>query len=126
MKLNLGWVMGKTKNFKLLTPPKVWVSDFLSVNGNRISVLAIMKKLKNGHHFININCTEKIQITNLPQSLGLQLSECQMKQNISISHYEKIDKWLPFCKYQSFGSPVYPMSHLCVVLHFLIFYFILN
>ena len=55
------------KNFKLLTPPKVWVSGFLGVNGNRISVLAIMKKLKNGSHFININCMEKFQITDPPK-----------------------------------------------------------
>ena len=34
------------KIFKLPTPPKVWVSGFLSVNGNGISVSAIMKKLK--------------------------------------------------------------------------------
>ena len=32
--------------------------------GNEISVLVIMKKLKNGHHFINIDHTEKFQIAN--------------------------------------------------------------
>ena len=87
-----------------------------------------MKKLKNGHQFVNINHTEKFQITNphkclglcrLPsvngneilafckyqsyrkisnyqpfQILGLWFSECQQKQNISVSHYEKIEKWL--------------------------------
>ena len=26
-----------------------------------------MKKLKNGHHFINIDCTEKFQITDPPK-----------------------------------------------------------
>ena len=31
-----------------------------------------------------------------PQSLGLQFSKCQWKQNISIGHYEKIEKWLSF------------------------------
>ena len=127
------------KNFKLPTS-KVWVSGFLSVDGNRISVLAIMKKLKNGCHFININHMEKFQTTDppkfgspvfrvsteteyqyrplwknwkmatillisivqknfqlpTPQSLGLQFSKCQRKWNISIGHYEKIEKWLPF------------------------------
>ena len=29
-----------------------------------ISVSAIMKKLKNGSHFVNIDCTQKFQITN--------------------------------------------------------------
>ena len=28
---------------------------------------AIMKKLKNGCHFVNINCTEKFQITDPPK-----------------------------------------------------------
>ena len=32
-----------------------------------ISVLAIMKKLKNGCHFFNINNTEKFQITDPPK-----------------------------------------------------------
>ena len=55
-----------------------------------------MKKLKNGSHFINIDHTEKFQITDPPQSLGLWFSECRGKWNISVSHYEKIEKWLPF------------------------------
>ena len=40
--------------------------------------------------FVNINRTEKFQITNLLQSLGLWFSECQHKWNISVGHYEKI------------------------------------
>ena len=61
------------KNFKLLTP-KVWVSGFPSVHRNEISVLATMKKLINGCHFVNIDHMEKFQITDPPQSLGLQFS----------------------------------------------------
>ena len=80
------------KNSKLQSPHKVWVSGFPSVDGNRISALAIIKKLKNDCHFVNIDCTEKFQMTN-PQSLGLRFSECQWKWNISIGHYEKIEKW---------------------------------
>ena len=57
------------KNFKLLTPAKVWVSSFLSVNGNGISGLAIIKKLKNGCHFINIDCLENFQIMD-PSKFG--------------------------------------------------------
>ena len=147
-----------------------------------------MKKLKNGYHFVNINHTEKFQNTDfhMPphKSLGLWFSKFWWKQNISIGHYEKIEKWPPFCKYQSyrknsnyqpppkvlvsgflsvdinkisvsvimkkiknghhfininhmekfqitnprsptkFRSPVYPTSHPCVVLHFLIFLWI--
>ena len=39
----------------------------INVNGNRISVSTIIKKLKNGCHFINIDCMEKIQITKPPK-----------------------------------------------------------
>ena len=54
------------KNFKL-PPPKVWISGFPIVDGNGISVLAIMKKLKNGCHFFNIDHMEKFQITDPPK-----------------------------------------------------------
>ena len=53
------WKLGK------LNQPKIHVSSFPSVDG--ISVLAIMKKMKNGCHFFNIDCTEKFQITNPPE-----------------------------------------------------------
>ena len=39
----------------------------INVDGNRISVLAIMKKLKNGYHFVNIDHMEKFQINNPPK-----------------------------------------------------------
>ena len=63
------------KNFKLPTPQSLG-SGFLSVDGNGISVLAIMKKLKNGYHFININHTENFEITDPPKfgSLVFQVS----------------------------------------------------
>ena len=35
-------------------PPKVWVSNFSSVNRNGISASAIMKKYKNGCHLIHM------------------------------------------------------------------------
>ena len=41
----------------------------INVNGNRISVLAIMKKLKNGHHFVNIDHTENFKLLT-PQKFG--------------------------------------------------------
>ena len=37
-----------TEKFQITASPLVWVSGFLSVNGNKILALAIMKKLKNG------------------------------------------------------------------------------
>ena len=96
LKWNLRWVTGKTEpmeKFRKLNRWKICVSSFPSA---AISALASMKKLKNGCHFVNIDHTEKFQITNPPQSLGLWFSECQRKWNISISHYEKIEKWLQF------------------------------
>ena len=44
--------------------PKVRVSSFLSVNGNGISALAIMKKSKNSCHFVNMHHMKIFQITN--------------------------------------------------------------
>ena len=66
-------------------------------------MLAIMKKIENGGHFINIACMEKFQITDLPPKFGF--SECRQKQNISVGHYEKFEKWLIFHKYQLYRLP---------------------
>ena len=56
------------ENFQITNPhPKVWISGFPSVDGNGISASVIMKKLKNGCHFFNIDHTEKFQITNPPK-----------------------------------------------------------
>ena len=59
LKRNLRRVMGKTE------PTENSCLWFPSVD--RISVSAIMKKLKNGCHFVNINHTEKFHITNPPK-----------------------------------------------------------
>ena len=39
--------------------------------GNGISVSAIMKKSKNGRHFINMHCMESFQITNTPPKVSV-------------------------------------------------------
>ena len=91
LKRNLGRVMGKTEPTEKvgkLNQQKIHVSSFPSVDRNDISALAIMKKLKNSCHFVNIDHAEKFQIPT-PQSLGLRFSKCRWKQNISIGHYEK-------------------------------------
>ena len=123
----------------LLTPSKVWVSSFLSVNRNRISVLVIMKNLKNGCHFFNINHMEKFEITDPPQSLGLWLSyqktgdanflfcEFSIGSFFIITHprfHFNIYAWihLKHLCVDIYASLVYPSRHLCVVLHFLIFF----
>ena len=74
LKQNLGWVIGKTEQME---NSHLWFSECrkvtthkcpsINVNANRISVSAIIKKLKNGCHFINIDHTEKFQITDAPK-----------------------------------------------------------
>ena len=81
--------MNIQKYFKLPTPSKVWVSSFPSVNRNRISVSAIMKKIEKWLPFRKYRSYTKILNHWPPISLGLQFSQCQQKQNISVSHYEK-------------------------------------
>ena len=84
--------MHHTENFQITDSPKVWISGFLSVDGNGILTLATMTKSKKGTHFVNIlHHIENFQITDSPK--------CQWKQNISVGHYEKIRKWLPFNRY---------------------------
>ena len=96
-RINVEWVTGKTEpieKFGKLNQRKIRVSSFLSADG--ISLSAILKKLKNGCHFVNIDRMEKFQITDPAQSLGLRFSECQWKRNITVGHYEKIENFLPF------------------------------
>ena len=81
-----------TEKFQITGPPKVWVSSFPSVNGNGKSVLAITKKLKKWLQFYKYWLYRKISNYWPPQSLGLRFSKCWWKRNISIGHYEKIEK----------------------------------
>ena len=73
--------------------PQSWVSGFLSVNGNGMSVSAIMKKLKNGSHSINIDHTEKIQSTD---PLKVWVSDFLSVNRNGISVLAIMKKWLPF------------------------------
>ena len=127
------------EKFQINNLPKIWISGFLSVDGNGILVLAIMKKLKNGCHFFNINRMENFQITDPPQSLGLQFSSHQKTGDANFLFFEfsiglfflithprfhfNIYAWLHLkhlCM-DIYASLHYPFSHLCVLLHFLIF-----
>ena len=51
--------MHHTKKFQITHPPTpiVWVSNFPSVSENGIFASDIMKKLKNGCHFVNVRHT---------------------------------------------------------------------
>ena len=73
-------------------PPKVWVSGFMSVDGNEKVVSAIMKNGKNSSRSPKTHPRAKLPNYQPPKVwLGLQFSECQYKQIISVGHYEK---WL--------------------------------
>ena len=128
-------------------PHKIWVSGFPSVDGNGISASAIMRKLKNGCHFVNIDHTEKFQITNPPKVWVSGFLFCMLMEmeyhwktgdanflfsEFSIGSFFPIT--LPRFHFNIYArlhlkhlcvdicaSLVYPTSHLCVVLHFLIF-----
>ena len=99
------------------------VSGFLSVNRNGMSVLAIIKKLKKGCHFININCMEKCQITNPPPPKSWVSSFLSVDRNrisvsaiikqlknghhfISIDHMENFKLLTPL----KFGCQVFQVS----------------
>ena len=118
-----------TEKFQITDYPKVWVSGFVSVDGNGISVSAIMKQLKNGCHFI-INHMEKFQITDCPKVwvsgfLFWVLMETEYHQKtrnanflFSPRFHFNIYAWLHL---KHLCVNIDPTSHLCVVLHFLIF-----
>ena len=128
-----------TEKFQITTPPKDWISGFPSVDRNGISVFTIMKKLKNGCHFFNIDHMEKFQITDphkvwvssflLIRKLEMQIFfffEFSIGLFFLITHprfHFNIYAWLHLkhlCM-DIYASLVYPLSHLCVFLHFLIF-----
>ena len=86
-------------------PPSQSLGLFFCVDRNGILVLAIIKELKNDRHFMNINHMEKFQITDPAPKVGVSGFP-------SVDHYEKIEKWLPFCKYRKISnipqeSPIY-------------------
>ena len=55
------------QNSQLLTPPKVWVSSFPSVDGNRKLVSAIMENGKNGRSFPKTHPRAKLPTTDPPK-----------------------------------------------------------
>ena len=55
------------RNFQLLTPPQVWVSGFLSVDGNAKLVSAITENGKNGHSTPKTHARAKHPITDPSQ-----------------------------------------------------------
>ena len=92
------------ENFQIINPPKVWVSSFLSVNKNRISALAIMKKIEKWPPFHKYRSYgKKFQVTD-SLKFCLWFSECQWKWTIGINSLWKIEKWPPFHKYQLYGK----------------------
>ena len=110
-----------TKKIQITKPPKVWVSGFLSVDRNGISVSAIMKKLKNGSHFMEMEYHQKTGDGDA-YFLFSELSIGSFFPNTHPKFHFNIYAWLHLKHLCVF----YLMSHLCVVLHFLIFCMILR
>ena len=131
------------QNFQLLTPPKVWVSGFLSVDGNAKLVSAITENGKNGRSSPKMHPRAKLPITDLPKVWvsgflsvdGNEKLVSTITENGKNGHSSpkmRPRAKLPITDPLKFGSPhesvleqgfsFYPTSHLCVVLHFLIFY----
>ena len=63
-----------------------------------------MKKLKSGHHFINIDHTEKIQITKLLKVCISGFLSVDGNRILASAIMKKIEKWLTFHKYQLYGT----------------------
>ena len=59
------------KNFKLPTHPQSLGLQFSKCQQKWNISVGYYKKIENGCHFVNIDRTEKFQITDCPQSLGL-------------------------------------------------------
>ena len=97
LKRNFRRVTGKTEpieKFGKLNRRKIHVSSFQSADG--ISLLAIMKKLKNGCHFVNIDRMEKFQITD-PPKVWVSGFPSVDGNGISLSAIMKNCKMAPFC-----------------------------
>ena len=101
------------KNFKLLTPPTFGSLGFLSVNGNGISVSAIMKKLKNGCHFFNIDCTEKFRITN-PPKVWISGANFLFSEFFIGSFFPLTHPMVPFQHLCMATLKIFMRGHLCI------------
>ena len=123
--------------------PKVWVSGFPSVNGNGKLVLAITENGKNGHSFpktcprvkLPITDPPKVWVSGFPSVDGNRKLVSAITENgkngcDSSKMHPRVK--LPITDPLKFGSAhesvleqrfsFYPTSHLCVVLHFLIYF----
>ena len=112
------WLYRKISNYQ--PPPKVWVSGFLSVKGNRISVLAIVKKLKMvaisqksivWQNF-KLLMPSKVWVSRFPSVNGNGISASAIKKKlkngwhfININCMEKISNFHP--PPPKFGSAVF-------------------
>ena len=74
-------------------PPKVWVSGFLSVDGNAKLVSAIMENGKNGCSTLKTRPRAKLPITDPPKVWVSGFLSVERKRKIGVSHYGKWEKW---------------------------------
>ena len=114
LKPNLWWVTGKTEpmenlenwiNRKFTSQPVFWVKC-RKVTTHKCLLTNVLNiktepRMGDGEKLSQW----KIQKTESTENLHLgRFCKCQQKRNISVSHYEKIEKWPPFHKYRSYGK----------------------
>ena len=114
---NLGWLTGKTEPME---NSKNWI------NGKFASRPVFRVKCRK----VTIHKCPRINVLNVETKPRMgdgekwtngKFRRLNQWKICIMAIMKKIEKWPPFRKYWSFGSPVYPTSHVCVVLHFLIF-----
>ena len=111
-------------------PPKVWVSNFLSVDRNAKLVSAITENGENGHSSPKMHPRAKLPITDTPKVWVSSFPSVNRNGKLVLAITEN-GKNFQLPTPLKFGSPhesvleqrfsFYATSHLCVVLHFLIF-----
>ena len=72
---------------------KVWVSGFLSVDGDAKLVLAIMENGKNGHSSPKMHPRAKLPITDPPKVWVSGFLSVDRNAKLGVSHYGKWEKW---------------------------------
>ena len=139
------------EKFPITDPPKFGCPVFRVLTEMEYQHWPLWKNWKMAAISLILILRKNFQLPTPPQSLGLWFSECQQKWNIirkpeiqifffsefSIGSFFPITHprfhlntyaWLHLkhlCM-DIYASLVYPTSHLCVVLHFLIFYWLID
>ena len=78
----------------IIDPPQVWVSGFLSVDGNAKLLSAITENGKNGRSAPKTRPRAKLPIINPPQVWVSGFLSVDGNAKLVSAHYRKWEKWL--------------------------------